>query len=372
MTPAMAPECRTVGDRPSSALDGWEGHVRARLLQDWLCATPPGISTTKAGVSLFTRCVDAFAAMARSAQPRQSQPLRSDGMALRARPITQAPAAWSGFIRVAEDWLSIALADEDERAMALRCLRVHGAVRSGLEDLRACPVSATSLAEALQEWGIASLPASAQSNTLPRAQVTTSQLGEIVASSLASPQALAGLRVVDVGQLVSAPWAGALLAAHGACVIPVAHSMRAGNRRYGAEPMLLDLGDKHDRRRFAELCRGADLVLDNFRPRVWANFGTDPLELGARRHLTLPAFPAGDERNRLRCYGFQLEAFHGVGHAPEENMSGMVASPAQALLDHSVGFAGATLAIESVLHGTSGRLEMSHMSLAAQREGNSP
>lgn len=332
----------------------------------WLSGTSTGTHLTQDGYSLIAGCAAAFA----GATCALGSPSRADTTALLPRQVAHLPAAWSGFLPSQGQWLSIAVSDEHERDTALRCLNFLGAGGAIPGRLHDCTLSPSALASTLQEWGIASLPVSTSSgqivNTTNR---ITASVPPPVWPGFRGSRALAGARVVDCGQLISAPWASALLTLLGACVIAVAPPGRAQNRRYGASPLQLDLNSKSDRKHFASLCSGADLVLDNFRPRVWSNLGIEPLELGAHCHLRLPAFPSVDPRSNFKCYGFQIEAMFAAGHVPAKDCDEPVPAPSHGLLDHAAGFAGAAVAATAIAGGIRGSKEVSHLSLVQRAKG---
>jgi hypothetical protein len=268
---------------------------------------------------------------------------------------TGSPHGWLGYIPVSGGWLSVALGpaeiDDWRRFLA-------GVVPDA---------PATELAECAQQWGLACLPASAPTES---ALTTTAasrlpplaDVGE--ALGLSPLRALTGLRVLDLGMLVAAPLTCAVLEACGAEVTPVVHPARKNARWYGGSAVELDLNRAADRAGFTRLCRTADVVVDNFTARVWENFGFEPLELGARLHLSMPAFPSEGPRRNYRAFGFQTEAFFGVGCAPDPTATGPLVAPRAALMDHTVGLAGAVNCLGAIASGRTGRMELSHAGLA--------
>jgi hypothetical protein len=254
-------------------------------------------------------------------------------------------SGWSGFAPFGGGWLSIALGSAEERALARRCLST---LRAGCT-----PESA---AATLQEWGVAAFVAYPIDATRFEATPAAQRSRE------PARKPLRGVRVLDCGQLVSAPWAAAVLRAWGASVVSLSHPARVASRRYGS-PVRLDLRRGVDRQQFVELCAHSDIVLDNFRHRVWPSLDLDPHALGARIHLSLPAFPEGDERNRLKAYGFQLEGRYGAGHAPCSTAAGALAAPGEALLDHATGFWAAVVAAGALQQGVRARIELPQVEL---------
>jgi formyl-CoA transferase len=115
-----------------------------------------------------------------------------------------------------------------------------------------------------------------------------------VATSPSGP--LAGVRVVELGQYISGPYAAKLLADLGAEVIKVESPDGDPMRRWegrglmspqfaaynrGKRGVVLDLKQPQDRGRLLDLAAGADVVIDNFRPGVTARLGIGPDALSA-------------------------------------------------------------------------------------------
>jgi len=111
---------------------------------------------------------------------------------------------------------------------------------------------------------------------------------------------LAGLRVVEFGQLLAGPYVGTLLGDFGADVIkveapPDGDPMRDwGRLRHNGRSLwwailarnkrsvALNLREAADRERAAELCAGADVVVENFRPGTMERWGLGPEDVHAR------------------------------------------------------------------------------------------
>jgi formyl-CoA transferase len=90
-----------------------------------------------------------------------------------------------------------------------------------------------------------------------------------------TPGALAGIRVINCGQILAAPFCGTVLAEFGAEVIKVeppgtgetnrgSISFAQDNR--GQKSVTLDLYKPDGQRLFRELCRVSDVIIENFRP----------------------------------------------------------------------------------------------------------
>lgn len=146
---------------------------------------------------------------------------------------------------------------------------------------------------------------------------------------------LAGITVVDMTVLWGGPLCTWLLAGLGATVVKVEPACRPDGLRRGpgddgsgngAHFGLLhrgktvadwDLRDPADRARFEACVATADVVVDNFSPRVTHNLGVDP---GALRRLrpdlvtvSMPAFPAGSAERDWVAYGGGIHAIAGFG-----------------------------------------------------------
>lgn len=129
---------------------------------------------------------------------------------------------------------------------------------------------------------------------------------------MTSEQPLAGLRVVEVGQYVAAPFAATLLADHGAEVVKVE---RPGGDPYRRDParfaawnrhkrsVTLDLASAAGRREALELIDAADVLVENLRP-------------GSLARLQLPLDELRQRRRRLvTC---SITAFGGDGPSRDD------------------------------------------------------
>src|SRR3712207_6033719 len=95
---------------------------------------------------------------------------------------------------------------------------------------------------------------------------------------------LEGIRIVELAGLAPAPFAAMMLADHGALVIRIE---RAGHphpipgdkdilRRHRSENLTLDLKTEEGAARVRELARGADGLIEGFRPGVMERLGLGP------------------------------------------------------------------------------------------------
>ena len=101
---------------------------------------------------------------------------------------------------------------------------------------------------------------------------------------------LRGLRVLELGQYVAAPFVGQLLADLGADVLkverPGGDPYRAEAGRFvawnrGKRSVVIDLGTANDRERLLKLARSADVLVENFRPGTLRRLGIDLAALAA-------------------------------------------------------------------------------------------
>ena len=102
------------------------------------------------------------------------------------------------------------------------------------------------------------------------------------------PEALAGVRVVNAGQILAAPFCATLLAEFGADVIkveqPVTGDTNRGNVSFaqdnrGQRSVTIDLHKPGGRDLFRRLCDVSDILVENFRPGTLERFGVGPVEL---------------------------------------------------------------------------------------------
>ncbi len=152
----------------------------------------------------------------------------------------------------------------------------------------------------------------------------------------ASPLPLAGLRVLDLSNVIAGPAAARYLADFGADVIKVERPSGDGVRTMGwVDPhdgvtlwwklvnrnkrcVALDLKDDDDLAIVRRLCDEADVVIENFRPGTLERLGLDPTDLIARN----PALVV----TRVTGFGQDGPYSHRPGFASiAEAMSGFVA-----------------------------------------------
>ncbi len=114
-----------------------------------------------------------------------------------------------------------------------------------------------------------------------------------MADSTSAQQPLAGLRVIEVGQLLAGPWAGTILGYFGAEVIKVeppetgdpirrwrklknGQSLWWSSLARNKKCVTLDLKSARGRELMAELMNGADVLVENFKPGTMEKWGLGP------------------------------------------------------------------------------------------------
>lgn len=148
------------------------------------------------------------------------------------------------------------------------------------------------------------------------------------------PDALEGLRVIDVSTLFAGPLAATLLGDFGADVIKVEHPRGDPARGHGPAKdgvglwwkmlgrnkrcVTLYLGDPEGAALFLELVRGADVVIENFRPGTLERWGLGPERLReVNPGLVLARVTAFGQHGPLSSrpgFGTQAESLTGFAH----------------------------------------------------------
>ena len=147
---------------------------------------------------------------------------------------------------------------------------------------------------------------------------------------------LAGLKVLELARVLAGPWAGQILADLGADVIKV-ESPEGDNTRIWGPPwvehggettsayyhacnrgkrgIVADFRDPADLDRVAELAKGADVVLENFKPGGLAKFGLDYVTLAkanpALVYCSITGFGQDGPRRDEPGYDFVIQAMSG-------------------------------------------------------------
>ncbi|HEY3686044.1 MAG TPA: CoA transferase [Streptosporangiaceae bacterium] len=133
---------------------------------------------------------------------------------------------------------------------------------------------------------------------------------------------LAGYRVLDLGMVLAGPYTGTLLAELGADVVKVEIPSGDGWRERGLiyirgqRGLAVDLRTDEGRDLFLRLVRGADVVIDNFRPGVLDRLGIAHdrlLEANPRLvALSITAFGAGGPMSDAPGFDPLLQAMSGI------------------------------------------------------------
>ncbi|MEY2942869.1 MAG: hypothetical protein RLY97_883 [Pseudomonadota bacterium] len=130
--------------------------------------------------------------------------------------------------------------------------------------------------------------------------------------------ALAGLTVIELAGIGPAPFAGMMLADHGARVIRIDAPARAGQLDIngsvdvlarGREHLALDLKSDAGHARMMELLRGADVLIEGFRPGVLERLGLGPdVLLAANPRLVIGRMTGwGQDGPKARLAGHDID-----------------------------------------------------------------
>ena len=187
-----------------------------------------------------------------------------------------------------------------------------------------------------------------------------------------APGPLHGLRVLDLSTTPPGAQASQLLADFGADVVHVERPGGSPLRRHAAYPFLargkrsivLDLHDADDRAVAVAMARGADVIVETFRPGVAARFGLDHDTIAADNpgvvHASITGFGRNGPLSGLQGYeALVIAALGGFS-----TVSGMVERDGPAFI--SVPF-GAYAASQTALHGILAALHERHRSGHGQR-----
>lgn len=149
-----------------------------------------------------------------------------------------------------------------------------------------------------------------------------------------TPQALAGLRVLDLSSLYAGPWIATQLGDHGADVLKVEHPNGDEARRWGASKddiplwwkvisrnkriVSLDLHREDDRDVARSLARRADVLIENFRPGRLEKWGLGYDELAAENPglvmVRVSGFGQTGPLSQEPGFGTLAEVFSGFAH----------------------------------------------------------
>lgn len=192
------------------------------------------------------------------------------------------------------------------------------------------------------------------------------------------PLPLAGVRVIELTNAVAGPTAGFILGDLGADVIkvegptarsPRAHGLPLPDHTIPDRPwnrvthfnelnrskrgVVIDVAQPRGRLAFLELVAIADVVIENFAPRVVGNLGIDYPDAAAVRpdviYISMPAFgKSGPFRNRI-SYGPGIDAMSGLSHLTGY-VDGPPMKPGNFYCDQNAGLTSAMAAIAALRH----------------------
>jgi len=181
----------------------------------------------------------------------------------------------------------------------------------------------------------------------------------------AGPAGLDRKLVLDVSSLWAGPLCASLLGGFGFEVLKVEAPGRPDGARYGSpafyqrlnqgkQDTVIDLASEEGRRRFLELCRQAAAVVDGLRPRVWANWGIDRLEVAGSCGLIWASI-TGHGDNRA---GFGDDAAVNGGLWLEDPDGGLPWFVGDAAADPVAGLVACRAAAEGLAAGRAGLVEV--------------
>ncbi len=197
---------------------------------------------------------------------------------------------------------------------------------------------------------------------------------------------LDGIRVLDLGMVWAGPYCGRLLAALGASVVKIEGPRHPdGTRRAGAggcagvfadlnhgkASLALDLATAAGRAAFLLLAERADILVENFSPRVMPNLGLGPSALAKANprlaSLALPAFGSTGPWASYVAYGSGLELATGLAVGCSDDLPRPAPVP---YLDYLAGAYGAAAVLAALLardaHGAGCHIEIAQREIACQ------
>ena len=192
------------------------------------------------------------------------------------------------------------------------------------------------------------------------------------------PGPLGQLRVLELTTAVAGPIAGIILADMGAEVIKIAQPSPAGRGGAGTVPALegapdhpwnripyqnelhrgkqhlaLDLASEEGRALYLRLVESADVVVENFSPRVMANLRIDYDDLKAVKPdivmISMPAFGKTGPYALRGSYGPGIDAMSGLSHLSGYPDRGP-GKPANFYCDQNAGMIAALSAVAAIRH----------------------
>ncbi|HEX2805415.1 MAG TPA: CoA transferase [Kineosporiaceae bacterium] len=191
----------------------------------------------------------------------------------------------------------------------------------------------------------------------PRAAVAA--VAAVAAAARTPDRPLAGVRVLDLTRVIAGPVCGRVLSSLGADVLcvraPHLPTMPWADidTGFGKRLRWLDLRDAADREAFFGLVRGADLVVQSYRPGALDRLGLGPADLAAVRpglgHVSVSAYGDTGPWAGRRGFDSLVQMVTGIADAGMRAAGAdrPVPLPAQAL-DHAAGWLAAAASIDAV------------------------
>lgn len=254
----------------------------------------------------------------------------------------------AGAMRTREEWLALG----QSGAVAARPLVAMAPVAGGEVFAGFCGQTAAGGAGAVG-GGVGEQRASAAA--YPNHATLAGRLGP-------STRPLAGVRVLDLTRIIAGPNAGRVLAAYGADVTmvrsPVLPTIRGLDLdlSFGKALRFLDLRSDAGRAAFLDLVRGADVVLQSYRPGALAALGLGAQELAAVNpglvHVSISAYGAEGPWGGRRGFDSLVQMVVGIAEEGRRAAEAErpVPLPAQ-VLDHAAGWLAAAGAVEALNRG---------------------
>ncbi|HZT05603.1 MAG TPA: CoA transferase [Chloroflexota bacterium] len=206
----------------------------------------------------------------------------------------------------------------------------------------------------------------------------------------ALPRPLADLRVLDLGVIWAGPYAGRLMAALGARVLKIERPDgmgggggscpgAAGDLNAGKASLAVDLRQPAGRAALRSLAAQADVLVENFSPRVMPNFDLPPAALAEINPrlitLSMPAFEPASRWGNYTCLGSLMELAAGLWSLGARGEPRTAPVP---YLDYLSGALGACAALAAILArdrtGRGGHLCVPQYDVAREllRDGSPP
>ncbi len=182
----------------------------------------------------------------------------------------------------------------------------------------------------------------------------------------AGPAGIGRNLVLDVSSLWAGPLCASLLGGFGLEVLKVEGPGRPDGARYGSpafyerlnqdkRDVIIDLASDDGRCRFLDLSRQAAVVVDGLRPRVWANWGVDRLDVAETCGLVWVSITGhGDDRA-----AFGDDAAVSGGLWLQDPDGGLPWFVADAAADPVAGLVACRAAAEAVAAGRAGLVDVS-------------